>query len=161
MPDLMTHLIFGLILAELFNIRKKSLVVIGTLLPDLLAKMDLAVFYLGIKQFISFTLFHTPAMIFLLSIFIAVLFRYNRLKTVLLINVGSLSHFLLDLTMKHFTPVGTRLFFPFTFDNYYFGLIWPEQSIYLLFVSLTVYAIIKIYKKYTIVKPAHNLQSNT
>ena len=147
MPDLMTHLIFGLILAELFGIRKKSLVVIGALLPDLIAKMDLVIFYLGIERFISFTLFHTPAMVFLLSILIARLFRYSKFKTVILINLGSLSHFLIDLTMKHFTPVGTRLFFPLTSKNYYVGLIWPEQSIYLLLVSILLYAIIRMYKQ--------------
>jgi len=80
MPDWMSHLIIGLILAELFNVRKKSLVVLGAFMPDLIAKLDLVLFYFNIKTFASFSYFHTPLMCFLISILIAPLFRYDRLN---------------------------------------------------------------------------------
>lgn len=148
MPDWMSHLIIGLILAEVFNIRKKSLVVLGTLAPDILSKIQLIYFYFGISPPISFISFHTPLMWFLLSILIAPLFKYDRLKTILLINIGALSHFLSDLTIKHFGGSGTRLFFPFSNSNYTLNLIWPEQSVYILIASLVIYLIVKVVKKY-------------
>ncbi len=151
MPDLMTHLIIGLILAELFSIRKKSLILLGAIAPDILSKIPLIFFYLGISLPISFIPFHTPFMWFLLSILIAPLFRYDKLKTILLINIGSMSHFLFDLTMKHFTVVGSRLFFPFSNINYTLNWIWPEQSIYILIGSLILYLIIRYVKKSIII----------
>lgn len=147
MPDLLSHLIIGLILAEVFNIKKKSLVVLGALLPDLFAKFDLIFFYTGIEKIFTFASFHTPIMFFLLSILIAVLFRYSRLKTILFLNIGSMSHFLSDLTIKHFSGAGIRIFFPFSMKNYSLSLIWPEQSIYVLVISLFIYGAIRIYKK--------------
>ena len=146
MPDLLSHLIIGLILAELFNIKKKSLVVLGAIVPDLLSKFHLIYLYFGLPPYISFVSFHTPFMAFLLSILIAPLFRYDKLKTILFFNLGSMSHFLSDLTIKHFTITGTRLFFPISNQNYTLNLIWPEQSIYVLIASLFIYVVIKIFK---------------
>ena len=147
MPDLMSHLLIGLILAEVFNIRKKSLVVLGAIAPDLLSKFHLLYLHLGLQSPISFNLFHTPFIVFLISILIAPLFKYNKLKIILFFNIGAMSHFLSDLAMKHFTVIGTRLFFPFSNSNYTLNLIWPEQSIYILIVSLIIYIIIKFVKK--------------
>ena|SRR3989338_11581264 len=146
MPDWMSHLIIGLILAELFNVRKKSLVVLGAFMPDLIAKLDLVLFYFNIKTFASFSYFHTPLMCFLISILIAPLFRYDRLKTIILVNIGLISHFLSDLTMKHFAG-GTLLFFPFIKGAYTLHWIWPEQSFYVLIASLFIYILIKAVKK--------------
>ena len=142
MPDLMSHLIIGLILAELFNVRKKSLVVLGALAPDILSKIQLVYLHFKLPAVISFVSMHTPVMFFLLSILIALLFKFDRVKAVILLNIGAMSHFLSDLTMKHFTILGTRLFYPFSNKNYTFNLIWPEQSIYILISSFFVYLII-------------------
>ena len=147
MPDLLSHIIIGLILAELFNIRKKSLVVLGTILPDILAKMQLVYLYLPIPPLVSFVSFHTPIMLFLISIIISPLFKHDKFKTILFINLGTMSHFLSDLTIKHFAVIGTRIFYPFTNTNYTLNLIWPEQSIYILIGSLLVYIFIRIVKK--------------
>lgn len=146
MPDAMTHLILGLILAELFGIRKKSLVLIGTLLPDL-SKIFLIFFYLGMPLPIFFGSFETPLMSFLVSILISPLFIYDKLKTIVSINIGVISHYLADLTLKHFGDIGIMLFFPFTMKNYHLNWVWPEQSIYVLIASLIVYLIIKFVKK--------------
>lgn len=146
MPDWMSHLLIGLIVAELFNVRKKSLVLLGALLPDLISKFFLLFFYFGILANLSLESFHTPLMCFLLVIITAPLFKYDRAKTVFLINVGLATHFLSDLTMRHFTS-GMRLFFPFSMSVYRIDLIWPEQSIYFLIFSLIVYILIKLVKK--------------
>ena len=44
MPDWLSHIIIGLIFAELFNINKKGLVVLGSLLPDFIVKINLPPF---------------------------------------------------------------------------------------------------------------------
>lgn len=149
MPDLLSHLLIGLILAEIFNIKKKSLVVLGAILPDLLSKLHLIYLYFWIPLQISFISFHTPFMIFMLSLLISPLFMHNQLKTVLFINLGSMSHFLSDLMIKHFTVSGTRMLFPFSNQNYTLNLIWPEQSIYVLVLCSLIYALIKLAKKDT------------
>src|SRR3989338_33983 len=147
MPDLMSHLVIGLILAELFNIKKKSLVVLGALTPDLLSKTNLITLHFGMPLQISTTPFHTTIVLLLASILIAPLFRYSKIKTIIFFNTGALSHFLSDITMKHFTIIGTRLLYPFSRTNYTLNLIWPEQSVYILVVSLFIYIAIRIYKK--------------
>lgn len=139
MPDLMSHLLIGLILAELFNIKKKSIVVMGALLPDLLSKIHLIYYYFGISPFIFFSSFHTPLMMFLLSLLLAPLFIYSSSKFLISFNIGSMSHMISDLTMKHFTVSGSRLLFPFSMKNFTLNLIWPEQSIYVLIVLLMIY----------------------
>ncbi|MEA2037926.1 MAG: metal-dependent hydrolase [Nanoarchaeota archaeon] len=150
MPDWMSHILIGLIIVDIFNIRKKSLVLLGALLPDLIAKFFLLFFYLGLSiKGISVGSFHTPVMCFLLSILIAPLFKYNRLKTIFILNIGLLTHFLSDITMRHFTS-GTRLFFPFSMQSYRIDLLWPEQSIYVLFLSFIIYIFIRIIKKFYI-----------
>lgn len=147
MPDLMSHLLIALIIAELFGIRKKSLVVFGAMAPDLLGKFHLIYFYLKLPPIISFISFHTPVICFLVSILIAPLFNHNRFKTVLFFNIGAMTEFLSDLTMKHFTVQGTRLFFPFSKVNYSLGIIWPEDSIFILIGCSLIYLIIKVFKK--------------
>jgi len=159
MPDLMSHLLIGLILAEVFNIKKKSLVVLGALAPDILSKIPVLYFYLGTSPPFSFISFHTPIMWLLLSILIAPLFKYDKLKTILFINIGTMSHFLSDLTIKHFAIIGTRLFFPFSSKNYTLNLIWPEQSVYILIASLVVYFVIRYVKRNILFKNSSNHKS--
>ena len=147
MPDLMSHLIIGLILAEIFSIKKKSLVVLGAIMPDILSKLDLVFFYLGVRMPLSFAYFHLPIMCFLISILLAPLFRYERFKTIIFINVGLISHFVSDLTMKHFVG-GMYLLFPFSFKAYILNLIWPEQSIYIIIFSFFAYLLVRSIKKF-------------
>jgi hypothetical protein len=146
MPDWMSHIIIVLIFSEVFNIRKKSLLVFGSLLPDFLSKLHLFFFYFGLNDFLSFGFFHTPVVSILVGVIVASLFKYNRVKTTVFIIFGVISHFLADLTMKHFHS-GMLIYFPFSFKVYTFNLIWPEQSIYVLIVSFIVYVIIRIVKK--------------
>ena len=147
MPDWMSHILVGLIIAEAFNIRKKSLVLLGALLPDVLSKLFLLFFYFDFFNNLSVRSFHSPIMVFLLAILLAPIFKYNRLKTVILVSVGALSHFLADLTMRHFNS-GIRLLFPFSMETYSLGLLWPDESIYFLLGALIVYLALKLCKKY-------------
>lgn len=146
MPDWMSHFLIGLIIAGLFNIRKKSLVLLGALMPDLISKFFLLFFYFGFWDNIGLSSFHTPLLNFLLVILITPLFRYDRVKTIFLISIGLITHFLSDLMLKHFKG-GVQLFFPFSMQFYRFNLIWPEQSIYVLMVSFAIYFFVKVAKE--------------
>ena len=155
MPDLMSHLLIGLILAELFDVRKKSLVALGAIMPDIFSKLDLIYFFLGKMPIVSFASFHTPLMCFLLSILVASLFAYSKIKAVFLLSLGSISHFLADLSIRHFNEFGTRFLFPFSMKNYTLSLIWPEQSIYVMAFSLIAYLSIIFVKKKINVHAGH------
>tara|TARA_Y100000310_G_scaffold196876_1_gene196965 strand:- start:5755 stop:6225 length:471 start_codon:yes stop_codon:yes gene_type:complete len=147
MPDWLSHLLIALIIAEVFGIKKKSLVVFGALAPDILPKIQLLFFYFELPPVVSFINFHTPFMMLLSGIIIAPLFRYDKFKTFLFFSIGAASHFLSDLTMKHFTIMGTRLLYPISTANYTLNWIWPEQSIYILIASLIIYLSIRIVKR--------------
>lgn len=147
MPDLMSHLLIGLILTELFNVKKKSIVLLGALIPDLLSKMSLLFAYLQIHHTMRWDSFHTPFMAFLLGILVSAFFRYDNLNVIIYFNIGSMSHFISDLTIRHFGEGGTRLLFPFSIKSYSLNLLWPEQSIYVLIAAALIYLIIKISRR--------------
>lgn len=148
MPDWLSHVLIALILCGLINIDKKSLVVLGTLLPDIVIKLGLLGIFISLPVFFYdfVSVFHTPIVVFLLSIIIAPIFRYNRLRTLILINFGSVQHFLADLTMKHFEG-GIPLLFPFSSKLYSLNLIWPEESLFVLVWVFVIYLIILVHKR--------------
>ena len=139
MPDLMSHLLIGLILAELLGVRKKSLVALGAISPDVLSHLDIIYTYSDLPRIFNFNSFHTPFMSLLISLLISAFFIYPKYKTVLLFNLGSMSEYLSDLLVKHF--------FPFSLHNYSLSLVWSNDSIYILIVCLIIYGAIKFIKK--------------
>lgn len=147
MPDLMSHVLIALIIGELFNVRKKSLIVMGAIAPDVLSKLDLLYFHFGIPKVITFSSFHTPFMCFLLSLFISAFFVYPKLKTVILFNIGAISEFSSDFFVKHFSTAGQRIFYPLSLHNYAYGLFWSDDSLYILIGLLLIYASIKFIKR--------------
>lgn len=148
MPDWMSHILVGLILAELFSIRKKSLVLLGALLPDLVPRLGLLFFYLGFKSHFSLGAFHYPVVCILATVPIALLFKYNRTYTIISLNIGVLSHFIIDITQRHF-KAGMPIFFPFSTKLYTLNWFWPEQAaFYFLIMGLFVYGFIRLVKKY-------------
>ena len=149
MPDWLTHVVIGLILIEIFNVRKKSLVLIGTLLPDILPKIVLLglLFKLPNFNYELFNAFHIPFILFLVTLLIAPLFRYDYWKVVLLMNLGTISHFLADALLKHFSTAGVRLLYPFKFQPYSANLVWPDQSYFILIPAVIVYVVIILLKK--------------
>ena len=50
MPDLITHIIVGLILAKLLRVKKKSLVLLGAILPDMIYKLSLLGLFFDIPE---------------------------------------------------------------------------------------------------------------
>ncbi len=155
MPDWLTHIVIALILLDLwpfilpkFPIKKKSVVLVGALLPDIFPKLFLATIFIPFPE-INYNLlgaFHTPFIFFLLSILITPLFRYDWEKIILWLNIGAISHFLADALLRHF-DAGVRLLFPLSLKHYTLNLVWPDQSYFILVPALILYLAIKLAKR--------------
>lgn len=63
MPDWLSHILIGLIAAEVFNIDKKGLVTLGSLLPDFAVKVYLLSFFFPVNGNILFvsSLYHSQS----------------------------------------------------------------------------------------------------
>jgi len=148
MPDWMTHIVVGLVLAEAFNIPKKSIVLLGAILPDILPKLVLLRLFIPLPNgnYNLLSAFHVPFVFFLASIFIALLFRHNKFRIVLWLNIGAMSHFLADATLQHFEG-GVRLLYPLSLESYTLNVVWPEQSYLVLIPALLVYGGLLLFKK--------------
>ena len=142
MPDCLTHVVFGLLLCEVFKIKHKSLVILGCLLPDIGNLFNLLTSY---KFFWFLQPLSTPIGVILLSTSIGFLFNieYKRAFSLLLLGAGS--HLILDFTVRRFEE-GILLLFPFSWKQYNpgnFGLFWPEQFYLPLFFSIILLSIYK------------------
>ena len=147
MPDLLTHVVVALILVKLFSIKKKSLVLLGAVLPDIMYKLSLLGFFFRIPENIfQFGLlpFHSPIGLMIVTIFLAFLFKYPRLKTIALVSLGWVSHLLLDMTNKHYLIKQTYLMLPFSYESIEFGWFWQDEYLLLIVSSIVILAIIYI-----------------
>lgn len=149
MPDWVTHIAIALLILELYPVQKKSLVLVGAILPDLLPKLVLLRLLVPIPPFDYHFLsaFHTPFVLLLVVMLMAPLFRYDYWKVVGWITVGTTSHFLSDALLQHFVG-GVNLFYPVLLKHYALNLVWPEQSYLILIPTAVLYLIVVLYKKY-------------
>ena len=148
MPDWLTHVVIGLVIIEIFSIKKKSLILLGTILPDILPKIALLKMFIHLPVKLTFfKSFHTPFIMFLGILIIAPIFRYNYKKVVLLLSTGALTHFITDAMLKSFIG-GMNLFYPFSLGQFRINLIWPEKSYLILLPTLLFYFLIIIYKNH-------------
>ena len=148
MPDWFTHVLIGLIIAETLNVRKKSLILIGTIIPDILPKLVLLRLFIPIPS-INYTVlkaFHTPFMMVIAIMLIAPLFRYSYRKVVVLMSAGALSHLLADAALRHFAG-GVQLLYPFSMEKYSFNFFWPNESFIIMIPLIFIYITIAMYRK--------------
>lgn len=151
MPDWITHILIGLIIAEIFNIKRKSLVVIGSILPDVLVKLELLSVFFAVDKYAITWLFnplHTPIGMALFSLLLVPLFNLGRYKIYFLLFIGWASHLLSDLINKHVLLGQNLLLFPFSWKNLEIGLIWPDEYYKLLIPLIVIYSVILIHKSY-------------
>jgi len=146
MPDWLSHIIIGLIVAELFNIDKKGLVVLGSLLPDFVVKINLlsAFFHVNDKLLFVTRLYHSPVMGLIIPALIAPFFKYNRKKTYFFIMMGFMLHLFADSFTRHYYD--GILLYPVSNSFFSFNIFWPEQYWIITITSLILYALIKIVK---------------
>ncbi len=161
MPDWIAHIIIGLIVAELFNIKKKSLVVLGSVLPDILVKLELLSIFFPIDKYAITWIFnplHTPLGIVLFSLLLLPLFDFDKPKAYFLLFIGWSSHLIADLVNKHILLGQNLLLFPFSWENFELGLVWPDQYYIILLPLTIIYSAILIHKYY---KNHKKIRSNT
>ena len=84
-------------------------------------------------------------MCFLITVLVAPLFKYPKIKTVFLVSVGMISHFMADVILKHFVG-GSRLLFPFSMMRFKLNLIWSNHTLILLVALLFVYLTVVVMK---------------
>ncbi len=144
MPDLVSHVLIALILCELFNLKPKSLVILGAILPDITQKLYLI---LPVSDALFWFLipFHTPIGEILLSFIVIQFFSIDRKKSFLLLLLGWSSHFLSDMLSRHFL-LGQLLLFPFSWKSFEFGILWFDKYYYILVVLIIIYVGIKTLK---------------
>jgi len=137
-PDWITHILSALIIAELLKVRKKSLLVLGVLLPDLLCKLYLLNVFTNIPiQLTTFmSTFHELVPAILASVLIAFFFYKNLMEAMILIPAGTLLHFLLDATTRHY------------FYTPWWAFFWADEYWILLFMFMIAYLGILLIKRF-------------
>lgn len=150
MPDLVTHVVMALVLIELFQVRKRSLVLLGAILPDIFAKVVLLRLFLPLPHidYGVLSAFHVPFVFILFSLLLAPLFRSPYWKVVGSLTLGGLSHILADAFLRHFGDSGVKLFFPLLSQAYTLGWVWPDESFLLLFPGILMYLFLLWYRGY-------------
>ncbi len=150
MPDWFTHIVIGLILVELLPIKKKSLLLLGAILPDIIPKIVLLKLFIPLPSLLvstNLSIIHTPLIILLSTILLAQLFKYSKYKVILWLNIGAFSHFISDAMLRHFGDAGVRFFYPLSMHKFSYGLFWPNESYWLLIPLLPSYLVIVWLKK--------------
>ena len=146
MPDWISHIIIGLLVAEVFNIDKKGLVVLGSLLPDFVVKINLLPAFFHVNDNLLFVtrLYHSPVMGLIIPAIIAPLFKYDWRRTYIYIMLGFMLHLFADSFTRHYYD--GILLYPISNGFFSFNVLWPEQYWIILIVSLVAYALVKLIK---------------
>jgi hypothetical protein len=114
MPNLLAHLFLALIVSRLFSVKRKSILLFGSFLPDIKTFVNIpAVPLLGLSGANSIIIpIHTPFGSMLLAVFFASLLPGKEFKTALgLLSIGIASHYLLDASMFPFSGIEHYLLF--------------------------------------------------
>ncbi len=162
MPEWVTHALLGLLVAEIFGVRKKSIVVLGALLPDIIVKLTLLRLFVPIPNFDYSILgsFHTPFVFLLLTILLSPLFRYDCIRIICWLNVGATTHFLADATLHHISDGGVRLLYPLSNGYYTLGWIWPDDTLWIGLAAALLYLAIIGFKKYILPQLHHGTNTS-
>ena len=146
MPDWLSHIIIGLLVAEIFNIDRKGLVVLGSLLPDFVVKINLlsAFFHVNDKLLFATRLYHSPVMGLIIPALVVPLFKYDWRKTYIFIVLGFMLHLFADSFTKHYSD--GILLYPLSHGFFSFNVFWPEQYWMVTLSSLIAYALVKFIK---------------
>lgn len=136
MPDLLTHFLSAYILGKgtIASRAMRSIFYLGAILPDLFSRSPIILLEFILRRYpgeISrfFVNFHSPFVVFWLSLLISQLFQKDRRKIFFILLSGAGLHLFLDLLQRHVEPVYFWLF-PFSWQKWEIGLFWADNSIY-------------------------------
>lgn len=135
MPDLITHSAAAyFVTRSRFWQKFRTLFFLGTILPDLLSRPFYILFP---KLFKLTTAMHTPIFVLLFCLLLAQLFKSQRKQALSALLAGSGLHFGLDLLQRHLIG-GYFWLFPFSWRTFEIGLFWPEDTVRLIPVWLSL-----------------------
>jgi len=147
MPDLITHTLF----VYPFKYRyKKALLFIlfGTILPDVLGRI--AGVFIPASPIVGWyqLSIHTPfSMIFFIYAFSFLFFQEERKNVFIFLTLGTFIHFFLDFFQK-IISLGNLWLFPFSFKSFQVGIIWPDDTIFLIPILILInLLILLLFKK--------------
>ncbi len=150
MPDLFTHITSALVFSESLSIKRRSILLLGSILPD--AKVFLYPVVISISGLSDATAFiipiHSPAGSLLLACFISSLFAGKEFKGVFtLLTAGVAIHFLLDAMMYPLSGIEHYLLlFPFSWSIAGVNLPWLTD--YLAVFNLIILGFIRFGGKF-------------
>ncbi len=130
MPDLLVHMTFALLIGVLFKIQNWKLLITGAILPDVSRIIITILNFLNfdeIKTLLYIEPIHTPFISLLLGLSISLLFE-KRLNNFLVLALGIISHFFLDL-LQFVGKFGAMLFYPFYLEEYALNLFYGGNVI--------------------------------
>ena len=135
MPDWITHILLAFVLADLLG-QRKSLVLIGAVLPDVLIAPF--VLFRGAPElaYAFYSIFHTPFASLTLAASASSAFK-KQWKAFSLLALGVASHFALDIFQA---PGGYQLLWPlstagFGFDLFYSDSLFLPAAVLALFIA--------------------------
>jgi hypothetical protein len=146
MPDLFAHFASGYLISRIPQLRMyTALLVLGAILPDLLTRVPEIVLdrILGINIYHAVEIFHSPAVLCLVSFAFALMMARNlRLNAFCSLLFGSLVHVLLDIMQFQFGDSVYMPYFPFSFAKVQFALFHFNASIQLFpLIALLIFLV--------------------
>ena len=150
MPDVSTHLMFGIALGlfvSLYRTKEEAmLVILGALLPDVERPLSWIMLYTGTDFIHLISATHSIMGILVLSFLASSCFKWkivdfqSRFKLILL---GGIEHLVLDLTMHPWAENGLYLFYPLKLP-FSFGFVWSDFPWYPLYgiIALAVTSVV-------------------
>jgi hypothetical protein len=122
MPSLLAHIFLGMLLASVFRVKNRSILLFGAILPDIKIFLYLlATPLLGLSAANSLIVpVHSPFGSFLLALFYASLLpRVHYARNLFLLCLGVVSHFFLDASIYPFYGIEHYLLlYPFSWTAY-------------------------------------------
>jgi len=149
MPDWLTHSLIGWITGKTTQ-QEISLVVLGSLLPDINKLYLLFNWVFDMHTDAFFLPLHTPVGALLVACVVALFFR-DSIKAVFPLGVGIGTHFLIDVIFVE-VGGGEPLLFPFSWGGWQLNLIPATDydyliTIYAVVASILVYLLYTMYGK--------------
>jgi len=145
MPDWLSHVIIGLIICEIFNLKPKSLVIFVALLPDFVTKISYLRLFFDIQNLNQYLFIaHTMIGALLITMIILPFFRYPELKVFKLVIIGWISHIFADYLFNFAFEPQYLPFFPFFWQKINIGIIWADYYYVITITSIMIYLIIKL-----------------
>lgn len=125
MPDWITHLGGSYLLYRPISRKDIRLFLLGAILPDFFSRVVSIledVLHLGWPRHYQLEVFHTPLMLLLVAVVVA-LFNTNFLRCLGLVFGGGLLHLLLDMNDTKLAGFGQLLLYPFSYKTYQLNLV--------------------------------------